>query len=140
MKILLTFCILFGILNICHAQTSLTLTITNIKNDKGEVRALLFKGEAGFPDQREKAFKSGSIKIKDGKALLDFGNIPEGSYAISVFHDSKSTGELRTNALGIPKDGYGFSNNVMGTFGPPSYEKAGFKVAAGKNNVSIKLR
>ncbi|WP_317168907.1 DUF2141 domain-containing protein [Lunatibacter salilacus] len=52
----------------------------------------------------------------------------------------KNQGKLRTNALGIPRDGFGFSNDTMGTFGPPSFEKAAFKVTAGKNNVSIKLR
>jgi len=120
--------------------TTLTLQVTDVKNDQGLVRVLLFKGEAGFPDDEAKAFKSASVKIKDGKAVVDFGPVPEGTYALSVFHDSQNTGKLRTNAFGIPRDGYGFSNNAMGTFGPPSFEKAAFKVTAGKNNVSIKLR
>jgi uncharacterized protein (DUF2141 family) len=51
----------------------------------------------------------------------------------------KNQGGLRTNAFEIPRDGYVFSNDAMGTFGPPSYAKAAFKVTAGKNNVSIKL-
>jgi len=120
--------------------TTLTLQVTEVKNDQGLIRVLLFKGEAGFPDDEAKAFKSASVKIKDGKAVVDFGPVPEGTYALSVFHDSQNTGKLRTNAFGIPRDGYGFSNNSMGTFGPPSFEKAAFKVTAGKNNVSIKLR
>jgi len=120
--------------------TALILNVTNVKNDQGLVRVLLFKGETGFPDDEVKAFKSASVKIKDGKAVIDFGAIPVGTYAISVFHDSQNTGKLRTNAFGIPRDGYGFSNDAMGTFGPPSFEKAAFKVTASKNNVSIKLR
>jgi uncharacterized protein (DUF2141 family) len=121
-------------------QTTLTLNVTHIKNDQGLVRVLLFKGEKGFPDDEAIAFKSASVKIKDGKAVIDFGPVPEGTYALSVFHDSQNTGKLRTNALGIPRDGYGFSNDAMGMFGPPHFEKAAFKVTAGKNNVSIKLR
>lgn len=120
--------------------TTLTLNVTHVKNDQGLVRVLLFKGEAGFPDDEAKAFKSASVKIKDGKAMIDFGPVPAGTYAISVFHDSQNTGKLRTNSFGIPRDGYGFSNDAMGMFGPPHFEKASFKVAAGKNNVSIKLR
>jgi uncharacterized protein (DUF2141 family) len=121
-------------------QTTLTLNVTHIKNDQGLVRVLLFKGEKGFPDDEAIAFKSASVKIKDGKAVIDFGPVPEGTYALAVFHDSQNTGKLRTNALGIPRDGYGFSNDAMGMFGPPHFEKAAFKVTAGKNNVSIKLR
>ncbi|MCH6201605.1 DUF2141 domain-containing protein [Aquiflexum sp. LQ15W] len=120
--------------------TTLTLKVTEVKNDQGFVRVLLFKGGNGFPEEESKAFKSASVKIKDGIAIVDFGSIPEGTYALSVFHDSQNTGKLRTNSFGIPRDGYGFSNDAMGTFGPPTFEKAAFKVTAGKNNVSIKLR
>ena len=28
----------------------------------------------------------------------------------------------------IPKEGYGFSNNAKGTFGPPAFEKTIFEI------------
>lgn len=140
MKLLIIICSMLGFFYQPQNPTTLTLNVTHVKNDQGLVRVLLFKGETGFPDDEAKAFKSASVKIKDGKAVIDFGLVPEGTYAISVFHDSQNTGKLRTNSFGIPKDGYGFSNDAMGMFGPPHFEKASFKVTAGKNNVSIKLR
>jgi uncharacterized protein (DUF2141 family) len=140
MNLLMLFGVIFGIMLQPQNPTTLTLKVTNIKNDEGLVRVLLFQGEAGFPDETAKAFKSASVKIENGNATVDFGAISEGTYAISLYHDSQNTGKLRTNALGIPRDGYGFSNDVMGMFGPPSFDKAAFKVTAGKNNVSIKLR
>ncbi|PRY86944.1 DUF2141 domain-containing protein [Mongoliibacter ruber] len=121
-------------------STDLTVTITNIKNDSGVLRALLFKGEEGFPDNTDKAFKNASVSIKGNRASIVFKDIPEGTYAISLFHDSLNTGKLRTNALGIPRDGYGFSNNASGTFGPPSYKNAAFELTADQNEVSIKLK
>ncbi|MCR9013955.1 DUF2141 domain-containing protein [Aquiflexum gelatinilyticum] len=140
MKLLILFLIMFPFLLVNQNPTTLSLQVTHVKSDQGLVRVLLFKGESGFPDDEAKAFKSASVKIKDGKAVVDFGPVPEGTYALSVFHDSQNTGKLRTNAFGIPRDGYGFSNDAMGMFGPPHFEKAAFKVTAGKNNVSIKLR
>lgn len=140
MKILFSVILMLFAMTFPQANNSLTLTVNKVKNDKGVVRVLLFKGETGFPDMPEKAFKSASIKIEGNKAIINFENIPEGTYALSVFHDSQNTGKLRTNALGIPRDGYGFSNDAMGTFGPPTFEKASFKVATGKNNVQINLR
>jgi len=77
---------------------------------------------------------------RNWKRPITLDNHPEGTYALSVFHDSQNTGKLRTNAFGVPRDGYGFSNNATGTFGPPSFEKASFKVTAGKNQVDIDLR
>jgi uncharacterized protein (DUF2141 family) len=140
MKTLILACIMLGLFYQPQNQTTLTLKVTEVKNDKGLVRVLLFKGDSGFPDDTDKAFRSASVQIKNGHAIIDFGVIPEGNYAISAFHDSEDTGKLRTNALGIPRDGYGFSNNASGNFGPPSYAKASFKVTAGKNHVSIRLR
>jgi uncharacterized protein (DUF2141 family) len=37
--------------------------------------------------------------------------------------------------MGIPKEGFGFSNNAKGTFGPPSLEKMIFEV---EENMSVK--
>jgi uncharacterized protein (DUF2141 family) len=121
-------------------KADLTLTVTEVKSTEGVVRVLLFKSADGFPDEPEKALKSASVKIQGNKAVVTFDDIPEGTYAISVFHDSRNVGKLRTNALGIPRDGYGFSNNASATFGPPSFEKAAFKVDSGKNNIQISLK
>lgn len=140
MKTLISLILILFAMIPAQANNSLTLTVNQVKNEQGVVRVLLFKGETGFPDVPEKAFKNASVKIVGNKATITFENMPEGTYALSVFHDSQNTGKLRTNALGIPRDGYGFSNDAMGTFGPPSFEKASFKVTAGKNHVQINLR
>jgi uncharacterized protein (DUF2141 family) len=121
-------------------NNELTLTVTNIPNQEGVIRVLLFKGKDGFPDDQNKAFKSAIGNIDGNKSVIVFKDLPPGKYALSLFHDSQNSGKIRTNAFGIPRDGYGFSNNVMGSFGPPDFEKAAFDVSGPKNNVSIKLR
>lgn len=126
--------------NPTYRSTDFTLTVTNVKNEQGVVRVLLFKSEDGFPSDVNKAFQNASVPIKGDKATIVFKDIPEGTYAISVFHDSQNTGKLRTNALGIPRDGYGFSNNASGTFGPPKYQDAAFKITTSQNELTIKLK
>ncbi|MFD2203208.1 DUF2141 domain-containing protein [Shivajiella indica] len=140
MKTIFLFLFLVGVLFTDQSSANLTLTVNKVKNDKGVVRVLLFDKSAGFPDVVENAVRNASVDIKGDKAVITFNNLPAGTYALSVFHDSENTGKLRTNAFGIPRDGYGFSNNASGTFGPPSFEKAAFKVNAGENKVSIDLK
>jgi uncharacterized protein (DUF2141 family) len=140
MKTLLFFLVLIAMVYTDQGSAKLTLTVNKVKNDKGVVRVLLFDKAAGFPDDVENAVKNASVKITGDKAVITFDNLSAGTYALSVFHDSENTGKLRTNAFGIPRDGYGFSNNASGTFGPPSFEKAAFKVNAGDNKVSIDLK
>lgn len=134
---------LFLVLGTSSSQNSiheLTLTVNNISNSNGVIRVLLFQGPEGFPDQAKFAIQSASIKIINKTAIHTFKNLPEGTYAISLFHDSQNTGKLRTNSFGIPKDGYGFSNNVAGIIGSPSFEKAAFKLTKDVKNIDIKLR
>ncbi len=121
-------------------MAELNLTIDKIKSSKGVIRVLVFDQENGWPDQPDKAFKSATLKIVDQKASYSFKDIPLGKYAIAVIHDTEETGKLRTNRFGVPLDGYGFSNNVTGTFGPPAFSKAVFSLTTGVNRQTISLR
>ena len=47
---------------------------------------------------------------------------------------------MDTNLFGAPKENYGFSKNVFGTFGPPDFEDVSFTVKNGKvANLTINL-
>lgn len=75
---------------------------------------------------------------KDGRVLVKLQDLPEGSVGLSVFHDVNGNGRLDSNAMGMPKEPYGFSNNAAGVFGPPKFEKAQFEVKAGAR-VAVQL-
>jgi uncharacterized protein (DUF2141 family) len=60
----------------------------------------------------------------------DFLDLPAGTYAISIFHDAKDDGVLNTNVLGMPREGYGFSNNHTYATHPASFEESHFTVDA----------
>lgn len=46
-------------------------------------------------------------------------------------------GKLDTNALGIPKEGYGFSNDAKKWLGTPSFSAASF--VYGEQNVDLTI-
>jgi len=60
--------------------------------------------------------------------IINIDNIPSGNYAFAIFHDENSNMELDLNVLSIPKEGFAFSNNAMGLFGPPSWEQSSFSL------------
>ena len=133
------FMIMTNDLSIGVQNAEIVVKVTNIKNDEGVIRVLLFKEACGFPDSPEKAFHSASVIINNQIATVSFKQLPAGKYAISVFHDSQNTGKLRTNMMGIPKDGYGFSNNARSTFSAPSFESAAFDLEETGKRISIEL-
>ncbi|MEN2281059.1 DUF2141 domain-containing protein [Algoriphagus sp. SE2] len=115
------------------------LTILESLNDEGMIQVLLFDNKEGFPSNPEKALKSISLPIKNKKAEIILKGIKPGKYAISVFHDDDKDGKIKTNAIGIPIDKYGFSNNPTLLFGPPSFSKASFEVKNKPVKVEIRL-
>ena len=45
-----------------------------------------------------------------------------GKYAFTALHDADNNERLSKNFFGIPKEGFGFSNNPRILFGPPKFE------------------
>ena len=118
------------------AQTKLTVTIDKIKGDKGSIRIGIFDSEDGF---LKKPIDGRAIKVAGDHVTVVFDKLKPGTYAVSVIHDENDNAELDKKAFGIPKEGVGFSNNVMGKFGPPSFEEASIKLK-GEETVSIDLK
>ena len=65
--------------------------------------------------------------------------LPHGEYAFTLYVDFNGNKKLDKNFLGIPKEQYGFSNNVMGRMSPPTFDQAKFAIA-GPTTQNIKLR
>ncbi len=104
------------------AQSSLTIEIVNLENNKGLVIVDLL-------DKNEKSVKDQSSEIADNKCTIVFKDLQDDQYAIRFFHDENRNEELDTNILGIPKEGFGFSNDAMGRFGPKDFSEWLFDVS-----------
>jgi len=102
-------------------QFSLTIEINGLQNNEGQV-LLEFSNEKGE--------KITGIKqnIADYSCTFVIKTLKPGKYAFKYFHDENKNKILDLTWIGIPKEGYGFSNNAKGTLGPPSFEKMIFVI------------
>ncbi len=104
------------------------LRVLDIRNSTGTVACALFESAEGFPvDFLRSATNIMVIKVRNTHARCDFEDIPPGTYALGVIHDENMNGKLDLNAFGMPKEGYGFSNDAKAGFGAPSFTAASFK-------------
>jgi uncharacterized protein (DUF2141 family) len=116
----------------------LTVKMHGMRNSEGQVLCALFSGAEGFPDG-EKALQGDRSKVAGGRAACRFKDLKPGVYAVAVFHDEDGDGQM-DSLLGIPTEGFGFSNNAKpGMFGPPSFEDAAFRMGSGRRAVTIKM-
>ena len=63
-----------------------------------------------------------------------------GVYALAVYHDENNNHHFDRSLIGLPLEGYGFSNNASIFMGPPSFASVRFPVRAGDNRLTIRLR
>tara|TARA_R110001583_G_scaffold43548_1_gene138521 strand:+ start:11245 stop:11697 length:453 start_codon:yes stop_codon:yes gene_type:complete len=117
-----------------HANAAdLTINISDIEQGKGHVLVALFTGKENYNEG--KSVKATKVKADNKMESVVFKDLVDGEYAVKMYQDENDNTELDRNIMGIPKEGYGFSNNV-GMFGTPKYKEAKFIV---KNNTIIEV-
>ena len=125
-----------------RAQDSgIKVEVSGFRNNNGLLRCSLWSGPDGFPRDDSHIWKhaSGPVKNSSGECVFG-GNIPAGDYAVTLFHDENGNGKFDRNWLGLPKEGYAFSNNVRPVFSPPSFKAAAFDYAGGDLWRTITMR
>ena len=75
------------------------------------MRFKLFHTEDTYKRQEE-AFREEFVAITDRISEWVVKDIPLQDYTVVVYHDENGNEEFDKNFLGIPKESYGFSNNV----------------------------
>jgi uncharacterized protein (DUF2141 family) len=111
-------------------QVSLTIEINELQNNDGQV-LLEFSNEKG---EKIMGFTK---NIEEKKCVIVVNNLKPGKYAFKYFHDENKNENLDCNWLGIPTEGFGFSNNAKGTFGPPSFKNTIFEL---KQSTTVKCK
>ena len=127
MKYLITLSCMLATVNIriAFAQSqSLKITIDNVRDEHGSVLVALYKSADDFMNNR---FMSLKLPARKDQVTGSFDDVPPGLYAVTVLHDVNNDMKLNKNAVGIPVEGVGFSNNATGRFGPPDFNKTAFE-------------
>jgi len=122
------------------AEATLRVTVRGVRSTDGDVRLALFGDEDGFPNEVEKAVRTDVQAVQGEVHVIELSELPTGPYAVSLFHDEDADGEMATDFVGRPKEGYGISNDASSTFGPPKYEDARIELAAGETEIQIQMR
>jgi len=120
---------------------TLTVRVTGARNTKGKIGVTLFQNGQGFPDDTSKAIRHESVEI-DPKAMsaqVTFKDLPQGTFAISVLHDENGNGKMDKNFVGMPKEGYGASNNPSKKRRAPTFDEAKFSLNTSEQAIEITL-
>jgi uncharacterized protein (DUF2141 family) len=114
----------------------LTITVADIRSNKGEIQIGLYNNKESFP-LVDKQYKFIIIEVNKFSGSYMIKNLPEGDYAVGILHDENSDKICNKNFLGIPKEGYGFSKNFRPKLSAPKFEDCKFEL---KENLAITIK
>ena len=131
--------ILFAAANAPASAADVRVQVKGITAPSGTLIAALMDSDAAWTGQR-KAVASQRTKVTaTGDLELVFTDLVPGKYALRVMHDENDNGKLDTSVIGMPTEGYGFSNNPR-VMRAAHFDEALFEVPEAGAAITIMLR
>ena len=120
-------------------EVHLRLTFTGLHSDAGHITITIYPDDAKrFLARGGKLFKT-SVPAHRPLTTACVLVPAAGYYAISVYHDENDDHHFNRTLIGLPDEGYGFSNNPKTLIGLPSLSDVRVEAKAGDNPFAIAL-
>ena len=78
--------------------------------------------------------------VKDaqtGSVVIEFPGLTPGDYAVQLYHDENANGKVDMNMVGIPLEGFGFSNTPLVAGGIPEFDKMKVSLSADATTTAV---
>jgi uncharacterized protein (DUF2141 family) len=122
------------------SQTKLTVQVTGVRAARGEVAVTVYPDEARrFLAPKGKLLRA-RVPAQAPTATACFWLPQPAHYAIAVYHDANGDRDLNRSLVGLPTEGFGFSNDAPTPTGLPAFKAVRFRVGPGDSQIHIKLR
>ncbi|MEO8405474.1 MAG: DUF2141 domain-containing protein [Chitinophagaceae bacterium] len=116
-----------------------TMIVSNIAKKGGTLFIGWYNNAADFREP-DKAVMQKKVPVGGRESVaIVFDDVPQGTYAVAIFLDENDNGKMDTNFFGIPKERYGFSNNVYPMMRAATFKESSFVVEK-ETSFTIKLK
>lgn len=122
------------------SATRLLVRVENVKSSRGLIAVTL------YTDVRKKFLaKRGSLYVgrvpaRQGRTDVCIHVPKPGIYALAVYHDADADRSFDRTGLGLPSEGFGFSNNPPTLFGLPNFDSVRIPVPRSGSRALVRLR
>ncbi len=120
------------------AAARLTVEVTDLRNGNGDLLVGVFAAADGFPSDHAKSV-AWQVGPAGGTAVFTF-DLPPGRYAVGVLHDENRNGKMDTGLFGIPKEGYGVTNNPKPRRRAATFGEATFVLPPAGRSIDISIQ
>ena len=113
------------------AHKQVELHCIHFRNNTGHARIAVYNDAKNFCNESIKPYKEVNSVIANKECTISIGDLPDGDYALTLLHDENEDSVMNYNFIGLPKEGYAFSNNVTPGFSKPGFNACKIKVVSG---------
>ncbi|WP_051200280.1 DUF2141 domain-containing protein [Flavobacterium subsaxonicum] len=116
------------------------MVVSGIESNQGQIVLNVFKDDTAY--ENEQPFKTLAFEktgLANGTITLSF-TLEPGTYGITLIDDKNKNGKIDKNMLGIPKEGFGFSNFFMEKMKKPLFDEFKVKINAKENMITAKIK
>lgn len=129
-----------GALPVEPSHAALEVKISSSAAASGAVCLAVFDCPQAFERSEAKISKVVNWPKGQNNLRLSLPPLPEGSYAIAVFHDLNNNGKLDRNLWGIPTEPYGFSKEPANKWQKPAWQDILLPIQPSTKQLAITLR
>lgn len=128
-------------MQVCDASApaAIQVTVENVRSSKGLITAVLYNDNPDTFLKRGARLDRIRVDANKGETLLCLRAPASGRYTVAIYHDENGNQEFDRDFLGIPTEGYGFSQNPGFRFGKPDIEETLFTVDGEKTDLRISV-
>ena len=138
--ILALFAVVLATEGITHADANeLTVHISDLRSARGEVYVQVYNSAELFPEP-EGGIAVSAVRANVSNVRIVFGDLAAGTYAVAAYHDENGNGQYDRSLIGLPVEGYAFSNKAPVFLAAPSFEDASFEMPPTGVEISINMR
>ena len=119
------------------SAADLRVKVTGITAPKGTISMLVVDSDAAW-NGKGKPVTGRHAKVTADTLEVAFADLAPGKYAIRLMHDENDNGKLDTNLIGMPTEGYGFSNNPR-VMRAAHFDEAVFELPADGTAITIQM-
>jgi uncharacterized protein (DUF2141 family) len=118
----------------------LDISVVNLRSSKGLVTITLYPDEAKkFLAPRAKVSRL-RIAAQEPVTRACMPVPKAGGYAIAIYHDEDGDRKFNRTMMGLPEEGYGFSNDALAVVGLPSFTSVRFEATPDITPLRITMR
>jgi uncharacterized protein (DUF2141 family) len=124
---------------LADSQRDVRVVVATPRNNHGYIICSLFDSEDTYSKLRP--MQRVVVVPALPETTCVFHNVDSGTYMVSAIHDENDNQKLDKNFLGMPKEGYGVSNNHTYAVKGPVFSESTFTVSGASETVlMIQLR